>query len=268
MRRPQTRKGRRAVLVSAVGLVLVLLNTAPAFAQPANDELSGATPLTLNTTVTQDTSDATSSPTDPTYCTGFTQSNTVWFSFTATESQRLELDASGSNYGVNLTALTDLGSGLAVIACGGSYRPMRFDATAGKTYFFMAGGYYSAGLLQLTLRPGPVMTVTIDPTGTVDRQGVADVSGTLSCNRGIALTRLDVTLRQRVSKTLVIEGSKTFYPLCPTTPAPWSATIIGTNGPFTKGQAEVFATGYACIGEFAECPTEARSLVDLLKTKT
>jgi hypothetical protein len=217
---------------------------------PPNDEISGATPLTLNTTVTVDTTLATTAPTDPTSC-GFPVRNTVWFSYTATESQRLLLDSEAA-----VVVLTDLGSGPTPIGCGG-----QFDAVAGRTYFFMLWGV--SGLIHATLRPGQVMTIGIDPTGLVDRQGVAVVSGTLTCTQGIANTELDVTLRQRISKTLVIVGSTAQFGVpCPTTPATWSATIIGDNGPFRKGQAEVFVTGFIC-DPYCGRVTEVRSLVDL-----
>jgi hypothetical protein len=224
-----------------------------------NDEISGATPLTLNTPVTQDTGLATTAPTDPRQCSsGFGNHFTVWFSYTATQSQPVALDLSGTSYDTWApSVLTDLGSGPTLIGCGN-----RIDATAGRTYFIMVSSVFEPGLLRLTLRPGIVMTVGIDPTGAVDRQGVAVVGGTLTCSQGVANASLDVTLRQRISKTLVIEGSKKLDGLlCPTTPATWSATIIGTNGPFRKGQAEVLVTGSACaIG----CDTPAvRSLVDL-----
>jgi len=155
--------------------------------------------------------------------------------------------------------LTDLGSGPTVIACG-----QRFDVTAGRTYFFMvAGRSQGGGFLQVILRPGLVMTIGIDPTGLVDRQGVADVSGTFSCSQGEAFIQLEVTLRQRISKTLVIVGTKSFFVnFCPTSPADWSATIVGSNGPFRKGQAEVFVDGSICpMG--CNVITEARRLVDL-----
>jgi hypothetical protein len=236
---------------------------------PQNDELSGATPLTLNTTVTQDTTLATSAPTDPQQCSSFL-TNTVWFSFTATQSQPLNLDKRGTNYRSSLTVLTDLGSGPVVIACGtdfeGGSPGVRFDAIAGRTYFFMAAAHFTfgeGGILQLALRPAIVATVGIDPTGMVDRQGVAVATGTLDCSQGVAGASLHVVLRQRVSKTLVIVGSRDLTNLlCPTTPDSWSATIVGDNGPFRKGRAEVLVTGRACdpIG----CDTqEERQLVDL-----
>lgn len=219
---------------------------------PANDEIGGATPLTLNTTIIQDTTLATSAPTDPTDCTFGPTSNTVWFSFTPTVSQPLTLDRSGSNYNGRLSVLTDLGSGPVLIACGFG-AGVRFDATAGRTYFFMDSGFNEGGgQLQLTLRPGIVMTVTADQTGTVSRSGTAVVSGTLACNPasppqgGAGSPTLDVVLRQRISKTLVIEGRNFLEIPCPTTPTAWSVTIIGDNGPFRKGRAEVFVTGFAC----------------------
>jgi hypothetical protein len=220
---------------------------------PANDEIGGATPLTLNTTITQDTTFATSSPTDPTDCTFGPTHNTVWFSFTPAVSQSLNLDRSGSSYEGTLTLLTDFGGGPVVIACHFRFQAgLRFDATAGRTYFFMdSARFEGGGQLQLTLSPGIVMTVAADPTGTVSRQGTAVVGGTLACNPGVGpdpggSPTLRVRLRQRISKTLVIEGRQELSIPCPTTPTAWSATIIGDNGPFRKGRAEVIVTGRAC----------------------
>jgi hypothetical protein len=238
---------------------------------PANDELSSATPLTLNTTITQSMALATRSPTDPTTCEDFFD-NTVWFSFTATRSQPLNLDKRGTTTRGFLALLTDLGSGPTVIACARdsevTSQGMRFDAIAGRTYFVMAAAYssFEAGLLQLTLRPAIVATVGIDSTGTVDRQGVAVVTGTLGCSQGVGGASLRVVVRQRVSKTLVITGSRDLSNLlCPTTPDSWSATIVGDNGPFRKGQAEVFVTGSACDAIACDTP-DVRQLVDLRRT--
>jgi hypothetical protein len=218
---------------------------------PANDELSGATLMALNTPVTEDTTLATAAPTDPTDCIFSATHNTVWFSFTPTVSQPLDL-ARSADYDGRVAVLTDLGSGPVVISCGFG-AGARFDATAGRTYFFMDSGFFEGGgHLQLTLSPGIVMTVTADQTGTVSRQGTAVVSGTLACNPaappqgGAGSPTLAVVLRQKVSKTLVIEGREDLSIPCPTTATGWSVTIIGDNGPFRKGQAEVFVTGFAC----------------------
>ena len=232
-----------------------------------NDEIGGAIPLTLNTTVTEDTTRATTGADDPTACaSGFGGYHSVWFSFTATQSQPLEFDRSGSSYEGESTILTDLGSGPVPIACG-----RRFDAIAGKTYFYLDASFWQGGQLQLTVRPAIVMTVAIDQTATVDRQGVAVVSGTLACSQGVGIPRGDmptlaVNLRQRISKTLVIEGSKNLFVPCPTTPTGWSATIVGANGPFQKGQAEVLVAGMACDGAGCDTP-EVRQLVDMQRPK-
>jgi hypothetical protein len=136
-------------------------------APPANDEIGGAIPLTLNTTVTEDTTLATTAPTDPTQC-GFQQGNTVWFSFTATQSQPINVDRTGSSYSGPSYVLTDLGSGPVVIGCSQSGNGVRFDASAGTTYYFMiASSFGEGGQLQLTLRPGIVMTVVINPNSTL-----------------------------------------------------------------------------------------------------
>jgi len=241
---------------------------------PANDDISGAIPLALNTTITENTALATRAPTDPTTCSSLSHfiTNTVWFSFTATQSQPLDVDKRGTDYPASVTVMTDLGSGPSVIACAtdqdfpGQSPGVRFNATAGNTYFLMAANVnpmFSAGVVQLTIRPAIVATVGINPAGMVDGQGVASVTGTLGCSQGVAGASLHVDLRQRISKKLVITGSRDLSNLlCPTTPNAWSATITGTNGSFTKGQAEVFVTGSACdpIG----CDTlDVRQLITL-----
>jgi hypothetical protein len=139
-----------------------------------------------------------------------------------------------------------------VISCGFG-AGLRFDATAGRTYFFMDSGFSEGGgQLQLTLSPGIVMTVTADQAGTVSRSGTAVVSGTLACNPasppqgGAGSPTLDIVLRQKISKTLVIEGHNFLEIPCPTTPTAWSVTIVGDNGPFRKGRAEVFVSGHGC----------------------
>jgi hypothetical protein len=239
---------------------------------PANDELNGATPLALNTPVTEDTTLATTAPTDPSDCTFGPPQNTVWFSFTPAVSQPLELDRSGSSYSGRLSVLTDLGSGPVVIACGFG-DSVRVDATAGRTYFFMDSAFVSGGgQLRLSLRPGIVMTVTVDPTGTVSRAGTAVVAGTLACNPasppqgGAGAPTLRVVLRQKVSKTLVIQGSKDLSIPCPTATTRWSATIIGDNGPFRKGSAEAFVTGHACDPTGCDSP-EVRLPIKLVGEK-
>jgi hypothetical protein len=233
---------------------------------PANDEITGATPLALNSTITQDTTLATRAPTDPTQCIN-NPTNTVWFSFTPTQSQGVSLSRSGSDYFGRTSVLTDLGSGPVVIACdfGGG---VRFDATAGQTYYFMDAGFSGGGQLQLTLSVGIVMTVTVDQTGTVNKQGTAVVAGTFACSIAIGPPQeetptLQVVLRQKVSKTLVIQGGASLRIPCPTTPTGWSTTIIGDNGPFRKGQAEVFVTGHACDAGGCHEP-ELRQLVKLV----
>ncbi len=260
----------KLVVACAAGLLLPLVTTSPALAQPANDEIGGATPLTLNTTVTEDTTLATSAPTDPSGCGA--PNNSVWFSFTATESQPIDVDPTGSDYSVSTYVLTDFGSGPVVIACNPYYfaNGLRFEASAGTTYYIMIAGAFGGGQLSLTLRSGIVMTVLINQTGTVDSQGIAVVGGTLSCTQGIPAPSevtsptLAVDLRQKISKTLVIDGRRNLFIPCPTTPTNWSATIIGANGPFQKGQAEVLITGSACDNFGCDNP-ELRQIVTLRK---
>ena len=90
----------------------------PAAAQAAtapNDSFTGATVITsLPFSTTEDTSQATSDPSDPANC---SNSGSVWFSFTPSSDMQLEADTFGSNYDTVLSAWTGTQGALNLVAC-------------------------------------------------------------------------------------------------------------------------------------------------------
>jgi hypothetical protein len=184
-------------LPALVGAAVLVLASAPAVsaAGPVNDKSSGAIVLgSIPASVAIDTSEATSSRTDPGYCHGPEMGPdpaTVWFEYTATESGPLGATTFGSDYDTTLYVGTSDRGGFSQIACGDDSRTLqsavRFDAVAGETYLFVVGtSPFDGGVggnLVFNLDVGPpaqIVDVTLDPNGVLVRQ-TAVFHGTVSC---------------------------------------------------------------------------------------
>ncbi len=134
---------RGLLVMLAAGLSMAAIGF-PAAAQAAtapNDSFSGATVITsLPFSTTEDTSEATSDPSDPSGC---SSNGSVWFSFTPSSDMRLEADTLGSNYDTVLSAWTGTQGALNGVACNDDFSGLQskitFAATAGTTYYFMVG---------------------------------------------------------------------------------------------------------------------------------
>ncbi|HZB47561.1 MAG TPA: PKD domain-containing protein [Mycobacteriales bacterium] len=119
----------------------------PALAQPANDELAGATVVdTVPFSTTEDTSEATSDPTDPVGC---FNTGSVWFSYTPPSDTTVVADTFGSSYDTVLSAWTGTPGALDLIACNDDFNGLQsqvtFPATAGTAIYFMVGVCCSDG---------------------------------------------------------------------------------------------------------------------------
>jgi hypothetical protein len=135
MRRPQI---RRLVVVSVAGLLLALLNVPPALAQPANDDFNNATVISsVPFSTTEDTSQATFDPSDPTQDVCW-NNGSVWFAYTPSSNVQITADTFGSNYDTVLSAWTGTQGALSLIACNddfnGAQSQISFSATGGTTY--------------------------------------------------------------------------------------------------------------------------------------
>ena len=101
--------------------------------------------------------------------------------------------------------------------------------TSGGT---LGGGYYFS--LQ---RPLDV-SVTLETKGTVSKDGVATVSGTVTCVRTVGST-LWITLDQVFAGRQRANGFASSNQWCGPTPAPWSATLTSFPILFGAGRATV-----------------------------
>lgn len=136
--------GRTTILAGLFAAVM-LVNAAPASAQPANDSpanavVIGALPFT-DSVITTDTAPDAEAPSN---C-GL--GHTVWYQFTPSADATLTADTFGSDFDTVLAVYVDE-PGLE-IDCNddsGSLQSMvTFQVTAGTTYFFQVGGCCSSG---------------------------------------------------------------------------------------------------------------------------
>jgi hypothetical protein len=159
---------------------------------PPNDEFNNATPIAaIPYAASSDVTNATKAPDDP-FCYGANQ--TVWFAYTPTANLRLEANTFGSNYDTTLSVYTGTRGALAQIACnddsnGTLQSRVRFDATAGTTYYFMVSSLYpvaSANLVFNLLQAPPPFSFspTVSQFGSVPpSDGTATVYGTVTCTQ-------------------------------------------------------------------------------------
>jgi PKD repeat protein len=147
-------------LIVAVGAMVVLALAAPnaALAQPPNDDFASATTITsLPFSTTEDTSQATWDPSDPSSC---ASSGSVWFAFTPSSNMQIDANTFGSSYDTVLSAWTGTQGSLSLVACNDDFSGLQsrigFQASAGTTYYFLVavccgGGFNGGGNLEFSV---------------------------------------------------------------------------------------------------------------------
>jgi hypothetical protein len=136
----------RCILILFAGVAIYLATAPAAIAQaPANDDFDSATVIgSLPFTDSINTSEATTAADDP-ECAG--NGHTVWYAFTAPADMGIEANTFGSDYDTTLSVYTGSRGALTQIACNDDAADslqsrVRFNATAGVTYFFMVGSFF------------------------------------------------------------------------------------------------------------------------------
>lgn len=251
---------RFRTLGTGLGVVAMLvLSAAPAFAAvPGNDEIDN--PIVVPShpyTNTQDTSDATTGPTDAS-CAGM--GHTVWYEYTPSAGGRLEANTFGSNYDTTLAVGTSDGEGgLEVIACNDDagddlQSRVRWDAGAGVTYLIQVGSFLSSpgGSLTFNLDDAPPfvpldLELTLDNTGRVSKSGVVAISGTVRCS-GTDSVYVEVMLSQRVGRFVVRAYGEDIFE-CSDESSQWQMQLSSSAGKFGGGKADVLLFGAACNEE-------------------
>ena len=171
---------RRCRSLGALAAALLLLVAAQpvAAAAPGNDLVSAPTQLKLGVAVDFDSTDATTSPTDPTDCDGSHGAfpgpyyASVWFSYTAKSAGQLNLSApTMQNEPGQFLAISFVyektAAGLTLIDCTAYGNDASWSAKPGKTYLIMEAGLDAA----VTEEPefsnrGGVGTITITRSAT------------------------------------------------------------------------------------------------------
>ncbi|MGH3092421.1 MAG: hypothetical protein ACRDOG_08885 [Gaiellaceae bacterium] len=119
-------------------------------APPGNDAIASTEVVTgLPFTAGVSTLEATTAPDDPQCAGGSTAS--VWYSYTPPVSTWLTADTFGSDYDTTLSVYTGAAGSLVQVACnddaGGPQSQVTLPAARGVTYYFMAAGLTSGGVL-------------------------------------------------------------------------------------------------------------------------
>lgn len=238
---------RRTVIAGAVAVLTWTVPSAQA-AAPSNDDITAAVQISLPFATTVDIADATSAAGDLN-CDG--ETHTVWYRFTAPRTGLVGLrDSSDAFFSAPLVGTGSPGALTMVTQCG---TPSLFRATSGTTYYIMLGTPYDlpGGLVELRVRyvKRLAATLTIDPTGRVDRAGVATVSGTLTCNQTARTEGGGGNITQTFHGTSA-SGSYGFLDpqtTCSPTTEAWSGGgSSGTAVAFRSGDAQVDAGIYVC----------------------
>jgi hypothetical protein len=176
------------VVAATIGLALVLVVAPAALAQPANDDFANATVISsVPFSTTEDTTQATFDPSDPTEC---SSNGSVWFAFTPPSNTTIQANTFGSNYDTVLSAWTGTQGSLSLIACNDDFSGLQskitFQATGGTTYYFMVAfccgsGGNGGGNLQFSvnqlLPPGNDDFADATPIASLPFSDTVDLAG-------------------------------------------------------------------------------------------
>jgi hypothetical protein len=248
-----------AALALSAGLLFTIAGVAVA-APPGNDDIAGATVIAaLPFTDSVDTTEATTDPGDPFASCAPPSGHTVWYSLTAATDTNILATTFGSDYDTTLSVYTGTPGDLTEVACnddtaGSLQSAVIFTATAGTTYYLMAGsfGETSGGTLVLNVEETdlelPTIDVTVDATGRFDRSGTATLSGTVTCT-GVESGFVEVSLEQRVGR-FIIRGFDGTEVECDGTTRTWTIAVTGETGLFKGGKAVAAVFASACVEFF------------------
>ena len=240
--------------VMAVALIPAVAVSAANAATPSNDAVSGATVIgSLPTTITQDTTQATTDAVDAALnadCGAPATNASVWFEYTDVAGAGFIATMENSDYSGGFFVTEGDPSLGNLVACGPT--TVGVQTTPGETYYVAAFSdtSVSGGNLEVTFDkapPMPEISVSADPRGFTYKDGSAQLTGTYTCaNADRFESEVDGTLTQRVGR-VKITGYFFLYPLeCDGASHRWSAQVVSDNGLFRGGKAASVAFGFAC----------------------
>ena len=239
---------RKLAVALAAAISLLVLTSAPAWAAPPpNDAIGNATPImSLPFHDAEDISQATSAPTDVSEC--FGQTNTVWYQFTPTTSQKVVFDPINSNQTMAIDVFSGSPGALTFVGCGqgaggDGFNPgFTLNATAGTTYWIMVSPLCCTSTPNLDLwvyaAVAPQASITVTG-GTMDHAGNVTITGTLNCT-GTAPAPVGIsgTVSQPVGRKSSVTGNFSTSVNCGPNQA-WSALAQPNTGKFAGGYVTV-----------------------------
>ncbi|MFZ4718877.1 MAG: hypothetical protein ACOYMR_05605 [Ilumatobacteraceae bacterium] len=250
---------RGLALLAALGIAMTALGgavTANALA-PANDNYADRIVIAKDTPIDVNFAEATIEPVIDAEAglaacgldtvAIFPNMRTVWFDFTPTVAEVVEMSIAGPGSLGTAAVIGDPGA-FSGVACSQS-GSLIFDVEPGVTYRLaaadLAGIGGTATITVASAPPPPTISATLDGTGTVDvvNNRVA-VSGTYTCTSAVPVAYVEVVGRvQQTSGRFYVSDffSGTAAPAtCDGTAQPWSGeTALGPNGLFRPGPVSV-----------------------------
>lgn len=244
---------RRIITILATTTLLASAFALPVAAAdpPANDTFAGATVIasvpfsdSLDTTAASTDADDAEATVD---CGAPATEASVWYTITAPpEGAAYLVDVSGSDYSAGVIVATGAPGSFELVTCGpGS---VGFFADPDQTYAILAFSDtpgVNGGQLAISvdiLPPPPEIGLTLDPIGSVHRDGHVTLTGTLTCSSPTAVD-LFASLRQRAGR-LYITGDGGAFVMCEDE-LEWELTTQFESGIFTGGKATVDLSAFA-----------------------
>ena len=226
-----------------------------------NDDFNNAIVIpSIPFSKSQDVTNATMALDDPYSCSY--PSQTVWYAYTPNTNIRLEANTFGSNYDTVLSVYTGSRGALTEVACnddanGTLQSRVRFDATAGTTYYFMVGSFYPGAspadlvfnLLEgpppLTIAPSVTKFGSVSPT-----TGIATISGSVNASQSTYVT-IYGELKQMHGGTPITAFFSTFVPCNPGNNS-WSVSMESVGSLFHGRSSALFTGGKATVSGTAD----------------
>jgi hypothetical protein len=253
----------------AIAVVLLFVIVGPVSAAAPNDTVAGATLVAVGDTVSQDT--ALADTTDPVetalneFCGAPAVEHGVWFTIDGTDSF-VAFDMTDSDYSAGAMLFAGDPTGEGLMTCG----PGRIAGflAVGTTYNVLVFGDglsdATGGNLILHVTPAiepPELTLTVDPKGSVDKAGVAHITGTATCTSsdgsGIIFDVFG-QVRQRVGRIFITGFFDTFIDApCDGSTVHWDAFVVADNGLFAGGKGATVALTFGCTDFCSEAFVEA-----------
>jgi len=262
---------RTFILAVVAAMALGMLGAGTALAAPANDLVGGAVTVSIGDTVTEDTTSTATTDASETalnaFCGAPVVEHGVWFSFTAAADGAVAFDTQDSDYSAGIMMFEGAPTANGLLNCG----PGRIvsDVTNGTTYTLMAFGdgfnsVATSGTLVFKVQaavPAPELDLTINKSGTVDKNGTVHLWGNATCtstNGSGTFFEIFGDVTQRVGRIL-IRGFFDTLPFTPCDGAPhrWDAYFTGDNGIFAGGKAATVSIGIGCTDLCSESFVQA-----------